>query len=51
MQEESSGHTKALHKRETLVAKWNLEQLQTKLKPHVTIEDRLKYLRVNESWD
>lgn len=50
-QEESSGHTKSLNKRETLIAKWNYDYLQTRMKPHVTIEDRLNHLKVKESWD
>lgn len=50
-QQESSGHTKDLHKREALIAQWNFAHLQTRMKPHVTIEDRLNHLKVKESWD
>lgn len=51
LKEQSSGHAKELQKREKLVAKWTDEQTRSKLKPHVTIEERLQHLRVKEAWD
>lgn len=51
LQAESSGHTKAINKREQLVAIWNSDRLKTQMKPHVTIEDRLYHLKVKEQWD
>ncbi|XP_016939037.1 large ribosomal subunit protein mL63 [Drosophila suzukii] len=49
--EESSGHAKELQKREKLVAKWTDEQTLRKMKPHVTIEERLNQLKIKEAWD
>ncbi|EDW62722.1 large ribosomal subunit protein mL63 [Drosophila virilis] len=49
--EQSSGHAKELQKRDKLVAKWTDEQTRSKMKPHVTIEERLQHLRVKEAWD
>ncbi|XP_030386623.1 ribosomal protein 63, mitochondrial [Scaptodrosophila lebanonensis] len=49
--EESSGHAKELQKREKMVAKWTEAQTLSKLKPHVTIEERLNHLKVKETWD
>lgn len=49
--EESAGHAKALGKHE-LFLKVKQEQLTAlKMKPHVTLEDRLLHLRVQEKWD
>ncbi|XP_064546635.1 large ribosomal subunit protein mL63 [Drosophila montana] len=49
--EQSSGHAKELQKRDKLVAKWTDEQTRSKMKPHVTIEERLQHLKVKEAWD
>ncbi|XP_017850617.1 ribosomal protein 63, mitochondrial [Drosophila busckii] len=49
--EQSSGHAKELQKREKLVAKWTTEQTLSKMKPHVTIEERLNQLKIKEAWD
>ncbi|EDV92070.1 ribosomal protein 63, mitochondrial [Drosophila grimshawi] len=49
--EQSSGHAKELQKRDKLVAKWTDEQTRSKMKPHITIEERLQHLRVKEAWD
>lgn len=50
-QEQSAGHAKELQKREKLVAKWTDEQTLSKMKPHVTIEERLNQLKIKEAWD
>lgn len=50
-QEQSAGHAKDLQKREKLVAKWTDEQTISKMKPHVTIEERLNQLKIKEAWD
>ncbi|XP_055904190.1 ribosomal protein 63, mitochondrial [Eupeodes corollae] len=50
-QEESSGHAKVFAKRETLVRKWQDAQALSKMKPHITLEDRLNHLKVKEVWD
>lgn len=50
-QEQSSGHAKELQKRDKLVAKWTAEQTLRKMKPHVTIEERLNQLKIKEAWD
>ncbi|XP_052869678.1 ribosomal protein 63, mitochondrial [Anopheles cruzii] len=47
--EQSSGHAKELGKKEKIVAKWREEQL--KMKPHVTIAERLAHLDVKNVWD
>ncbi|XP_053659101.1 ribosomal protein 63, mitochondrial [Anopheles marshallii] len=47
--EQSSGHAKELGKKEQIVAKWREEQL--KMKPHVTIAERLAHLKVTDVWD
>uniref|UniRef100_A0A182ILB0 Uncharacterized protein n=1 Tax=Anopheles atroparvus TaxID=41427 RepID=A0A182ILB0_ANOAO len=47
--EQSSGHAKELGKKEQIVAKWREEQL--KMKPHVTIAERLAHLNVKDVWD
>ncbi|KAH8321164.1 large ribosomal subunit protein mL63 [Drosophila bipectinata] len=49
--EQSSGHAKELQKRDKLVAKWTAEQTIRKMKPHVTIEERLNQLKIKEAWD
>jgi len=33
------------------VAKWTDEQTLRKMKPHVTIEERLNQLKIKEAWD
>ncbi|XP_037958786.1 ribosomal protein 63, mitochondrial [Teleopsis dalmanni] len=50
-QEESSGHAKDLKKTERLMEAWTTATTLKKMKPHVTIEDRLNHLRVKECWD
>ncbi|XP_062559734.1 large ribosomal subunit protein mL63 [Armigeres subalbatus] len=47
--EESSGHAKELNKKEQVVNKWRVQQL--KMKPHVTISERLDHLNVKNVWD
>ncbi|XP_053679340.1 ribosomal protein 63, mitochondrial [Anopheles nili] len=47
--EQSSGHAKELGKKEKIVSKWREEQL--KMKPHVTIAERLAHLQVKNVWD
>uniref|UniRef100_A0A182Q1B1 ADP-ribosylation factor-like protein 13B n=1 Tax=Anopheles farauti TaxID=69004 RepID=A0A182Q1B1_9DIPT len=47
--EQSSGHAKELGKKEQIVSKWREEQL--KMKPHVTIAERLAHLQVKNVWD
>lgn len=47
--EESSGHAKELNKKEQVVNKWREQQL--KMKPHVTIAERLAHLNVKNVWD
>ncbi|KFB35441.1 hypothetical protein ZHAS_00002139 [Anopheles sinensis] len=47
--EQSSGHAKELGKKDQIVAKWREEQL--KMKPHVTIAERLAHLKVKDVWD
>ncbi|ETN64402.1 hypothetical protein AND_003868 [Anopheles darlingi] len=47
--EQSSGHAKELGKKEQIVARWREEQL--KMKPHVTIAERLAHLEVKNVWD
>ncbi|KAH8275706.1 hypothetical protein KR044_009952 [Drosophila immigrans] len=49
--EQSAGHAKELQKREKLVAKWTEAQTLSKMKPHVTIEERLNQLKIKEAWD
>ena len=49
--EESSGHAKDLQKREKKIAEWNKATVMLKMKPHVTLEDRLNHLNVKEAWD
>ncbi|KAH8386490.1 hypothetical protein KR093_000792 [Drosophila rubida] len=50
-QEQSAGHAKELQKREKLVAQWTDAQTLSKMKPHVTIEERLNQLKIKEAWD
>ncbi|XP_050082195.1 ribosomal protein 63, mitochondrial [Anopheles aquasalis] len=47
--EQSSGHAKELGKKDQIVARWREEQL--KMKPHVTIAERLAHLEVKNVWD
>ncbi|XP_055636447.1 ribosomal protein 63, mitochondrial [Toxorhynchites rutilus septentrionalis] len=47
--EQSSGHAKEFNKKETAIAKWRERQL--KMKPHVTITDRLEHLNTKKTWD
>ncbi|XP_055614255.1 ribosomal protein 63, mitochondrial [Uranotaenia lowii] len=47
--EQSSGHAKELGKREQSVSKWREAKL--KMKPHVTITERLEHLNVQNVWD
>ncbi|XP_037823330.1 ribosomal protein 63, mitochondrial [Lucilia sericata] len=49
--EESFGHVKDLKKSEAKINMWNDAKTMKKLKPHVTLEDRLNHLKVKESWD
>lgn len=47
--DQSSGHAKELNKKEKVVDRWREQQL--KMKPHVTIEDRLEHLNVKNVWE
>lgn len=49
--EESAGHAKVFAKREAKVKQWQDAQALSKMKPHITLEDRLNHLRVKEVWD
>ncbi|XP_013116774.1 uncharacterized protein LOC106094132 [Stomoxys calcitrans] len=49
--EESAGHVKDLKKSEAKIAMWNDAKTAKKMKPHVTLEDRLMHLKVKEAWD
>lgn len=49
--EESSGHAKELGKTEAKIAMWNDQRTLRKMKPHITIEERLAHLKVKEAWE
>ncbi|XP_055678257.1 uncharacterized protein LOC129787004 [Lutzomyia longipalpis] len=49
--EESAGHTKELGKNEAKMSKWQDYALELKRKPHITIEERLKCLKIKDAWD
>lgn len=50
-QEESTGHAKVLQKHEKFIERCKDAQLESKRKPHVTIEDRLNHLKIKDVWD
>ncbi|XP_001864944.2 LOW QUALITY PROTEIN: ribosomal protein 63, mitochondrial [Culex quinquefasciatus] len=49
MPEQSSGHAKELAKKQQTLNKWRENQL--KMKPHVSIADRLGHLNIRNIWD
>ena len=50
-QAESSGHAKDLGKSEELIDKWNRDKTARKMKPHITITERLACLEVKNAWE